>query len=137
MNPVIIFKISLKASACQGRMCGNCLKKKAVVCLGISFAIPLTSSLHSTPAISLWQDCEMARARKQISNQKSFLQREIGSITWTWEHKETHGASTVTSWDIRKTCLKRSGTSQPDWVTFDDGTFNTIASFSPGLRNYC
>lgn len=58
-------------------MCGNCLKKKAAVYADISFAIPLTSSLHSTPAISLWQDSEIARARVQVSNQKSFLKRKL------------------------------------------------------------
>lgn len=58
-------------------MCGNCLKKKAAVYADISFAIPLTSSLHSTPAISHWQDSEMARARVQVSNQKSFLKRKL------------------------------------------------------------
>lgn len=58
-------------------MCNNCLKKKAVVYVVISFAIPLNYSLHSTCPISFWQNSEMARGRKQASNQKSFLQRKL------------------------------------------------------------
>lgn len=77
MTSAIIFKISLKASVFAEQDVWQLFRKESCSLCRHLLCVPLTSALHSTLPASLPQDSDMLRARKQVSNQESFLQRKV------------------------------------------------------------